>query len=340
MTKKIGNSAKDSGYLKRLKDAIAHDKDHPRNNGVRMQAHHIISGDGMKRSKMGKKIEQFGVQPHRGNHDFSMEQDDYQDDLEPRGYHELVASKLRRLEFPIDKECDTETANDRAKVVEALDALSKNILNLIQFKPAEAPLTKLASHFGAGAVGCGGVDSITKHMPTRPCPVDRKHKVQAGHPKLSHGPLQAKPDENTEDRRFRFEMQQPGSAPLVFHNTWKEENLRKGIRSLSPAVLFEGDDLVVSTAIRQSLLLADIPDLAMHPVVYIDDQGEWHEDYWFLTFTKWLDCWDRNASTYEQDDPPVRLGGFELYQEDRWMGSLFAIEVWRASLEVMAKAAL
>ena len=102
-----------------------------------------------------------------------------------------MASKLRRLEFPIDKECDTETANDRAKVVEALDALSKNILNLIQFKPAEAPLTKLASHFGAGAVGCGGVDSITKHMPTRPCPVDRKHKVQAGHPKLSHGPLQA-----------------------------------------------------------------------------------------------------------------------------------------------------
>jgi hypothetical protein len=122
------------------------------------------------------------------------------------------------------------------------------------------------------------------------------------------------PDENTEDRRFRLEMQQPGSAPLVFRNSWKEENLRRGIRSLAPAVLFEGDDLVVSTAIRQSLLLADIPDLAMHPAIYIDDQGTWHEDYWFLTFTKWLDCWDRNASTYEQDDPPVRLGDFELYQ--------------------------
>lgn len=122
------------------------------------------------------------------------------------------------------------------------------------------------------------------------------------------------PDINTEDRRFRFEAQPAGSAPLVFHNTWKEENLKKGLRSLSPAVLFEGDDLVVSTVIRDSLLLADIPDLSMHPAIYIDDQDRWHEDYWFLTFTKWLDCWDRRTSTYEQDDPPVRLGGFELHQ--------------------------
>ena len=122
------------------------------------------------------------------------------------------------------------------------------------------------------------------------------------------------PDVNTEDRRFRFEAQAAGTPPLVFHNSWKKENLKKGLRSLSPAVLFEGDDLVVSTAIRDRLLLEEISDLAMHPAIYIDDQERWHEDYWFLTFTKWLDCWDRRTSTYEQDDPPVRLGGFELHQ--------------------------
>jgi hypothetical protein len=122
------------------------------------------------------------------------------------------------------------------------------------------------------------------------------------------------PDENTEDRRYRFEAQPLGSPPLVFHNTWKEENLKKRVKSISPEVLFEGDDLVVSTAIREKLLLADIPELHMHPAIYIDDQEKWHEDYWFLTFTKWVDCWDRNTSTYEQDDPPVVLGGFELHQ--------------------------
>lgn len=122
------------------------------------------------------------------------------------------------------------------------------------------------------------------------------------------------PDVNTENRRFRFEVQPAGSPPLVFHNTWKEENKKRGIHAATPSVLFEGDDLVVNTAIRDSLLIADIPHLAMHPAIYIDDQEEWHENYWFLTFTNWLDCWDRRTSTYEEDDPPIRLGGFELHQ--------------------------
>lgn len=122
------------------------------------------------------------------------------------------------------------------------------------------------------------------------------------------------PDLDTEGRRFRFEAQAAGYPPLVFFNAWKEQNLKQGVRSLSPAVLFEGDDLVVSTAIREALLQAEIPDLVMHRAIYIDDQEQRHENYWFLTFTKWLDCWDRCTSTYEQDDPPVRLGGFELHQ--------------------------
>jgi hypothetical protein len=215
MTKTVGNSAKDGKYLKRLKDAIEHDKAHPRNNGVRMQAHHIISGDGMRRSKMGRKIAQFGyninylpnlvfipctlqgacylgVQPHRGNHDFSMDQEDYNDDLEEPGYHELVARRLRRIELPIEKECEKETAHDREKVVDALDALSKSILNLIQFKPVEAPLTRLALHFGVGAVGCSGADSIKHHRRGTPCPVERKHLADADHPALSQSPTQTR----------------------------------------------------------------------------------------------------------------------------------------------------
>jgi hypothetical protein len=213
--KTIGNSAKDSGYLKRLKDAIEHENNHPRKHGVRMQAHHIISGEGMKRSKLGKRIAQFdyninylpnlvfipctlqgacylGVQPHRGNHDFTPEQDDYQDDLEPRSYHELVATRLRRLELPMERSCDKETALDRGKVIDALDALSKSILNLIQFKPLEAPLTKLAAKFGVGAVGCSGVDSILTHSATRPCPVGRNHRVDPSHPELAQGSSQTR----------------------------------------------------------------------------------------------------------------------------------------------------
>ena len=100
MALKLGNTSKNSAYLRRIKAAIEHDKSHPRHNGVLMQAHHIISAEGMKRSRMDKKIEKFGydinelpnlsfipctlqgacylgVQPHRGNHTAMVDQEDW-----------------------------------------------------------------------------------------------------------------------------------------------------------------------------------------------------------------------------------------------------------------------
>lgn len=53
------------------------------------------------------------------------------------------------------------------------------------------------------------------------------------------------PDKNTEDRSFSFEEQPLGSPPLTFHNSWKMENKRDKILSLTPDVLFSGSDLVV-----------------------------------------------------------------------------------------------
>jgi len=78
--------------------------------------------------------------------------------------------------------------------------------------------------------------------------------------------------------------------------------------------LFDGANPVVRSGIREKLLNYDIPNLHMHPTVYIHDDGKWHEDLWYLTLTERFDCWDRSNSEYEQEAPPVRLGGFELYQ--------------------------
>lgn len=115
---KKGKSAKDSGYLERIKNAIKNDRSHPRNLGVRMQAHHVISGEGMIRSGKGSTVVGFGyninflpnlafipctlqgacylgVQPHRGNHSAASvaDQDDY-DDSDHVDYHDKVASQL------------------------------------------------------------------------------------------------------------------------------------------------------------------------------------------------------------------------------------------------------
>ena len=51
-----------------------------------------------------------------------------------------------------------------------------------------------------------------------------------------------------------------GYAPLVFHNADKEENNPAGIVADTPDVLFSGMSILVRTAIRDKLLLADIPN--------------------------------------------------------------------------------
>lgn len=205
-----GNSAKDSKYLKRIKDAIEHDDAHPRNKGIKMQAHHIISGEGMRASGLGKKIQKFGydinllpnlsfipctlqgacylgVQPHRGNHDSRIDQDNYVDDREPLSYHEMVAVAIQSLDLPMSKTCPGDNASKQQKIIEELDRLSKKILNLIQMKPAEAPLTKIALSFGKNGSGCSGTDSVVTHRKDRPCPVGRHHLHDPTQPAKSQG---------------------------------------------------------------------------------------------------------------------------------------------------------
>lgn len=104
------------------------------------------------------------------------------------------------------------------------------------------------------------------------------------------------PDMNTAAREFSYERQPVGSPPLVFINGWKDRNLAEGVKDSVKPILFHGTDLVVNTAIRDSLLEFTVPDMHMHPAIYIDDRNDWHEDYWYLTFTKLFDCWDRSKS--------------------------------------------
>jgi hypothetical protein len=198
MTLKLGNTSKNSRYLRAITGAIQGDFAHPRKHGVQMQAHHIVSADGMKKSGRSKQIRKFGydinhkknlafipctlqgachlrIQPHRGNHDGFIDQNDYTDDMEPETYHELVARKIRNLDLPLAKECPGSHASKVEKVIVELNKLSADILDLIQNKPLRAPLTRIAAHFGPTGVGCSGVDSVGKHSGTRRCAANRNH---------------------------------------------------------------------------------------------------------------------------------------------------------------------
>jgi len=98
------------------------------------------------------------------------------------------------------------------------------------------------------------------------------------------------PDKATEGRNYTY--------ALVFKNGDREDFEEDGLLPLKnlPRVLFSGDDILVSTDIRRELIKLNVSDLSMHPAVYIHDDDEWYEEYWFCTFVKDLDCWDRNKS--------------------------------------------
>ncbi|MEJ7807501.1 MAG: hypothetical protein WKG03_16450 [Telluria sp.] len=49
----------------------------------------------------------------------------------------------------------------------------------------------------------------------------------------------------------------------------------------------------------------------MHPAIYIDDRDNWHEDYWYLTFTELFDCWDRQLS--DTSTSCIEAGGEKIY---------------------------
>jgi hypothetical protein len=204
----LGKTSKDSKYLALIKSAI--NSDHPRNHGLQMQAHHIISSEGMKRSGQAKRIEKIGyninhlpnlvfipctlqgacylgVQPHRGNHSATVDQDDYFDDMEPSDYHDMVADRVRDLTRRILKECLGTKEERTADSTRQLNELSKQILSLIQYKPPEAPLTKIAKYFGKGQAGCSGVDTVSSHKSSNPCPVKHNHLFNEKLPLDSQG---------------------------------------------------------------------------------------------------------------------------------------------------------
>ncbi|MBT0964172.1 AHH domain-containing protein [Denitromonas iodatirespirans] len=202
----LGNVLKDAKYLKRIKDATdPHaDPDHPRHHGIGMQAHHVISAEGVKKSGLGNDLVRFGydinvldnlvyipstlqgachlgVQPHRGDHRAPVEGDGFDDDRKrPDSYHDMVKLRVAELERLLTDKCPAEDPDRRRTIRRKMDEISKKIANLIQIVPSKAPLTRIAKHFEPKSkIGCGGVDSIPNHS-GQPCPVERHHRSQQG----------------------------------------------------------------------------------------------------------------------------------------------------------------
>jgi hypothetical protein len=121
------------------------------------------------------------------------------------------------------------------------------------------------------------------------------------------------PDQDTVLKPYEREALPFGQKPLIFTNGNLDQCLEMGERPVDPPpdVLFDGSDLVVRKHIANKLEDMEIPNLAIQPAIYKDHKKKWHEDYWFLTFTKRFDCWDRKLSKFDPD--PMDINSTSMY---------------------------
>ncbi|QBE65958.1 imm11 family protein [Pseudoduganella lutea] len=134
-----------------------------------------------------------------------------------------------------------------------------------------------------------------------------------------------RPDGRTNGITFRNRALPQTTQPLVFTNALKDDFQRAGIKDEPADILFESSNFLVRSHLHERLLECGVPDMHSHPAVYIGDDGLSHEDYWFIGFTRRLDCWDRMRSTF--DTPPATIGANDFYSVRRYAlnASLFDV---------------
>ena len=199
-----------SDYRGALLKAVESDADHPINNGIHMEAHHLISSEAIKRSSMETflidndyEINDLSnlaflpatlpgachleIQLHRGNHiSTTKEQINDDDDKHPRTYHLAVAKLLREVKKQTYKDCTDSRKDINKAFKKQMSKLSKKIL--VQVNRFELPLSPIMNAFKPGAsVGCGNCVNIKEHqLDANQCHSKRNHHDQQ-HPKFKSG---------------------------------------------------------------------------------------------------------------------------------------------------------
>lgn len=125
--------------------------------------------------------------------------------------------------------------------------------------------------------------------------------------------LFAAADDTTSERGYHYIKPALGAPPFIFRNAYLDKDKKRKVTWPITDVLVVGGDLLVKEYIKNQICRFDTSGLYMQPSIYINDEGERLDDYWFLTFYKTLDCWDRDRSVVDifEDDEDDDLDGIE-----------------------------
>lgn len=136
------------------------------------------------------------------------------------------------------------------------------------------------------------------------------------------------PDIDADERQYAEHRPPTGAAPLIFRNAWENESSAARMQEDIPDILFEGTTFLARDSICDRLLQLNLPQIYIHPAVYIDGKGGWHEDFWYVGISNFFDCWDRDKSRYGKKQ--LYIGDETLY--DVYSYSLNSEKVEKTSL--------
>lgn len=165
------------GYREAVMDPAEMDPSHPTNHGFKMQVHHLLSKQGVKKTGTGEKLKSYGydinlpgnlvalpctlegachlqVQLHRGNHPTVIDTND-NDKEHPKGYHIEVTELVEEAYKTISKRCENQ---GNPGVQRYMDYHSLLILRRVS--SFDLPLTRVAKAFKRGGVGCLGTTTV------------------------------------------------------------------------------------------------------------------------------------------------------------------------------------
>jgi len=90
-------------------------------------------------------------------------------------------------------------------------------------------------------------------------------------------------------------------GPMMFHNNYKEDDQKEGIKKTIPDILLKINQLIIPKIFMKFLCNFDIQGIELFPAIYIDDDDKWHENLWVVHCYEGLNCLDIENSEIDFD---------------------------------------
>ena len=108
-------------------------------------------------------------------------------------------------------------------------------------------------------------------------------------------------DKKSKRRFYHFKKMNLSDGPLVFLNSYKEENLELGIKTPLPDIFLAHGFMLIPKELMLFLRHFDIYGLQLFPSIYIDDDERSHENLSMVNIFEGIDCLDKEKSEIDYD---------------------------------------